>query len=330
MSQTAECALRPLYHKPVPQAIEGPAGHEQIDGGTPTSRARKAESLFRSAGPRSRNTISAISLSGPVIMVSMSPQCYTPMESELTLVVCSQHPRRVAKEICGLVGIAEFSFLPLKPCTLHDYYFDTPGGELGLRQWALRVRRIGREHWITLKGPPSSSESGLVERAEIEVRWSPDALPLLRHRLASIGIRLNPLLFDPLDPLGSLNKAGLKMAQRRDTRRQVRGVHLGHHKPLLAELAIDEVTYRWPRGEVIHYEVEIEANSRDGIRAVEALAGHLVMRFKGSLRKWAYSKLATGRAIEELLATGALADMVNRSKALKPAAYDLIDTHLRL
>lgn len=51
---------------------------------------------------------------------------------------------------------------------LDNRYFDTADGHLAGKRYALRVRRIGRKHWLTLKGPADPKRSPLA-RGEWEV-----------------------------------------------------------------------------------------------------------------------------------------------------------------
>jgi hypothetical protein len=98
----------------------------------------------------------------------------------------------------------------------------------------------------------------------------------------------------------------------------------GRGEAPVAELAVDEVAYQLPAGTVRLLEVEVEAKGPGGLATVEALLGALAQAFPHELRPWPYGKLATGRAVERLLAAGRLQGLLDDAGMLRPGAHDLL------
>jgi len=125
-------------------------------------------------------------------------------------------------------------------------------------------------------------------------------------------------------PRSALEAAGLRRVQERETRRRLR--HAGTGAPI-AELAIDEVTYRLAAGPVRHHEVEIEAKADAGTdylpRAVEALRA----QFGSALASSRHSKLAIGEAMARLLASPGGVGLMAGDR-LTPAGYARLDALL--
>ena len=197
-----------------------------------------------------------------------------------------------------------------------------------------QAREIGYAQWITLKGPSKETSWGGVERFEIEELWSKEALEEIIKELRKKkikGFRIPKESSDHSHPRGVLEKMGLKVIQDRHTQRHVRNIILSGEDqwPVLAELAIDSVTYHPEDGEIRHHEIEIEAKIRDGKTAVKAVAESLLEKNSDALKEWAHSKLATGKAIKHLSKKGALEGLIDSNNNLKPSAYDKIDGYLK-
>jgi hypothetical protein len=96
----------------------------------------------------------------------------------------------------------------------------------------------------------------------------------------------------------------------------------------VAELTVDDVGYRLPAGTARLLEVEVEAKGSGGLETVQALLEALAEGFPGELRPWPYGKLATGRAVEQLLAEGRLEGLLGPDDRIRPAAHELLDEFL--
>ncbi len=75
--------------------------------------------------------------------------------------------------------------------------------------------------------------------------------------------------------------------------------------------------------------LEIEARRRDGSAVLKTMTESLISMYGPVLRRWDYSKLATSKAIEQLLLDRALDGLLDNHNHLKPAAHDPIDAYLR-
>ena len=137
--------------------------------------------------------------------------------------------------------------------------------------------------------------------------------------------------FDRVHPLDVMTNLGLEVIQDRETQRQVRNVMpMGQEgEAILAELAIDSVVYHFNDKAIRHHEVEIEAKARDGSTVLRTVIESLIATYGPALQRWDYGKLATGKAIEELLNEGALEGLLDINNHLKPGAYDRIAGFLR-
>ena len=125
------------------------------------------------------------------------------------------------------------------------------------------------------------------------------------------------------EPLADLAGLGLHPTQTRHTTRIPRDVlERGADGGPVAELTVDDVAYQLPAGTARLLEVEVEAKGAGGLETVQALLGALAEVFPDDLRPWPYGKLATGRAVEQLLADGRLEGLLDPSARISPAAHD--------
>jgi hypothetical protein len=269
-----------------------------------------------------------------------------PREVEGVLVVSAEDPEGVAGRLAALEAVDRFDLVPRAPLRLRDTSLDTAGGDLGAARVTLRLREQDGRPLLTLKA--DALRSGLAaERLELEAPWSAEAL---RAALDELGRRGVPVGREgPGEPQGGrgpggraaarpgpgpaagaeaplevLAGLGLRPTQTRDTVRTPRDV-VERARPdagPVAELAVDDVGYRFRAGTVRLLEVEVEAKGPGGLATVQALLAALAEGFGGELRPWPWGKLATGRAAERLLAEGRLEGLLDPAGRLRPAAYD--------
>lgn len=225
------------------------------------------------------------------------------LEVEATLAVVGPDAAVVVDRIRHLTHLIGCALEPRPPQRLRDVYVDRGDGELRGAGAALRVRfpDAGRPV-LGLKAEMRRLEGGGVERRERERTWGPDAWRMLEAELERFGLSPPAIDLDAGDePLEALGRSGFDVVQDRETlRRPARLVRDGER---VAEIALDEVRYRFAGRELVHREVEVEAvgegpPARD---AVARAARELADRFAPALRRWDHSKLATGRALERLL-----------------------------
>ena len=250
-------------------------------------------------------------------------------ETESTLVVASENPEIILSRIEKIPSISGYQLLPGGDLTLNDHYFDNPSSDLSSRKWALRIRQIDEHSWIAAKGPSRETGPGIVERAEIELAWSPEAFDKLSDVLARHGLFLSGLRESGISkgPLEVLTDVGLIVIQRRQTVRTVRHVRSTEEDLILAELALDRVIYHFEGRILLHHEIEIEFKSKGAYSAAQYLTQYLLGLFPTELRKWRYGKLATGRAIEALVDQESFKESLS-DDYLKPASYVLIEKYL--
>lgn len=252
-------------------------------------------------------------------------------EIEIALLIGADDPAAVAGTIADRGGIADYSLRPRPLERLHDRHFDTPGRDLQTRRLALRIRERAGARWIALKSPRGMRDSGALEREEIELAWSPQALGRIVRELRRWSIALpDPPRDAGSDPIRVMARLGLEVVQERTTERQAWDV-TATARPAgrLAELAIDRVEYIFPARMARLYLVEVEVKGDGGERAVQAIANALLEQFGASLRRWPYGKLASGREVGELLAAGALEGLFGRDGTLTPKALDRLEARLR-
>ena len=216
---------------------------------------------------------------------------------------------------------------------LADRYFDLADGQLARARAAVRLRRVDSdagpaECLITLKGPALDRGVSSVRRFELESQWSPDALEAVFAGLDGLGIRLESPHVAPADrtdPERALAAAGFVAIQSRRTTRLAAELREGSTR--VADLVFDEVRYTIGRRTIVHREIEIEARGESGAERVEAIAAELAARHPGDLRPWPWSKVALGRALEELEERGEL-DALLAGDELSPEGYLAVEARL--
>jgi hypothetical protein len=230
------------------------------------------------------------------------------LEREVALLIVSPDAAAVADQVADLTAVAGFALTPGPTHEMHDLSLDTPGGLLAARRLSLRIRAIDTEQVVTLKGPARATPWGGVERLEMEDRW------------ALTG-------WFVVDVLRSL---GFGVVQSRETRRRLRRLTRPDDSTdyPLAEFAVDAVTFRLRDRCVTLHAIELEVKESAAVDAVAAAAAWLRARYGDVLRPWPYGKLATGRAIDALLAGGVLDPVLDANGAATPAAIDRIDAWL--
>ena len=249
-----------------------------------------------------------------------------PREVEGVLLVSADDQEAVGRKVAALERVDRFELRALATRRIRDTYLDTGDGVLGAAQVALRVRELDGRPLLTLKA--DAVRSGLAgERLELEAPWSAETLGVVLEELGRRGVRLPgpPAAAGAGEPLADLGTLGLRPTQVRETTRTPREVReRGRDAGPVAELTVDDVGYRLPAGTARLIEVEVEAKGSGGLETVQALLGALAEGFPGELRPWPYGKLATGRAVEQLLAAGRLEGLLGPDGRVRPAAHELL------
>jgi len=255
-----------------------------------------------------------------------------PREVEAALLICGEHPAETARSLAVLTEVDGYELQVLPSQNLHDVYFDTSDGRLGSEAIALRLRSVDGSWYITRKGPGRQVEPGTVDRSEIELPWSIEVLPRVLERELALGPSVEKpesAAKDP-DPVRSMQRRGLVVVQDRETHRQRRAV-IPAKRALgpVAELAIDDVTFKLSHRRVRLYEIELELKAPGEAGAVRAVVEALEQRYRSELRRWPYGKLPTGKALEALEKTGALGGLLGADGVLISGGCAGLEEYLR-
>jgi inorganic triphosphatase YgiF len=246
-----------------------------------------------------------------------------PREVEGVLLVRAGDQEAAGRRVAGLAAVDRFRLRPRPDQRIRDVYLDTGDGALAAARVAFRVRELDGRPLLTLKADPV--RSGLAAaRLELEAPWSAEALGavLAELRRRRIDLPEHPRGAGAGEPLADLGGLGLRPTQLRETTRTPRDVLDGDDP--VAELTVDDVAFLLPAGTARLLEVEVEAKGAGGLETVQALLAALAEGFPEELRPWPYGKLATGRAVERLLADGRLAGLLGPDGRVSPDAHDLL------
>jgi CYTH domain len=243
-------------------------------------------------------------------------------EYELVLMVSSRDPAVLLEKISALVSLGNYRLITRETENLRDVYFDTLDRSLSRRRLNLRLRYLTNVVRITLKQSPGLFTRNRNERRETELDWSFASISRILQEISGHGIRLESRDPGKNDPVDVLKKLGLEVIQDRETKRKPREV-VSVQGEILAELAIDSVTYHFDVANIMLDEVEIEAKSKNGREALDEVAKSLIVLFGSELQRWRSGKLSTGMKIEKLLRDGRLNGLIQKGR-LKQEAYDLL------
>lgn len=249
-------------------------------------------------------------------------------ETELKLAICSDSPQSLCEEIGQLKSIAGYDLSVQRSIRLRDRYLDTTDGAFSNRRWAIRIRTIGSNHYIAMKGPAVTNKYGILDRPEIEGKWSRDMLNEIAEQALEIGIELpsSDTTFNEHEPLSILTELGLSIVQDRETIRQIRLI-AGQKGDGAVEMALDHVKYQVQEHTINHFEIELESMSCSGEKIILSISQRLLGLYGNDLRKWSYNKFVLGWAIDKLLGQPDALDLVHNG-CLTPFAYDQIATML--
>jgi uncharacterized protein YjbK len=251
-------------------------------------------------------------------------------ETEATLVVVSERPEEVLAEIERLTSVGPYKLGPSRMLKFEDRYFDTVDRALSKNKWALRLRNIGSETRIALKGPSLNKDWGAVERLEIELSWDSRSVSKIFDEIASqeLGVTLPDNWQFSADPSKTLKSSGLQVIQHRNTIRRLKEVLIEKSGYVVAELALDSVVYLLAHGKVLHVEVEIETKDYGDSNATKTVLEFLTRLYGSELLPWPHSKLVTGEAMEILTQQARLGDRFQRA-LLARGDYRMIDGYIK-
>ena len=236
----------------------------------------------------------------------------------------------VLNQLTSLRSILDYRLEPGPPKTIRDIYFDTADGLLRKRETNVRIREIGDAFFISTKWGAKRTLKGATLRKEVEVPWSERALRgLIKNLKLELGRGLPLLQFSEATPIESMEAIGLHMIQDRETKREVRNISSGLKPTLvLAELAIDRVTYRIGNHKASIFEVEVEEKAKKSSPVVRDVTKALLQAFQPALQKWSQGKLLTGLAIQRILETEPVDNLLDHDR-VRPEAFNRIDQTAR-
>lgn len=164
----------------------------------------------------------------------------------------------------------------------------------------------------------------------MELPWSYDSAHLVAKNLRLRTPAVSISQFQGIPVSRTLAAMGLEVIQKRQTRRDARNIiRRGMSPPsILAELAIDTVTYTFKKTKIVLYEVEIEAKAPGGLSAVREIANELLSRHRPYLQQWSHGKFVTGLAIMKLLKSKRFRPYVVGPE-LKPGAFPIIERTIK-
>lgn len=252
-------------------------------------------------------------------------------EVELSLVITADDPEAVLRRLARLREVGLYVLRARGSEQIVDRYFDTPDGALQEKRLALRLRALGATTLIGVKGPRRSTSTRTEDRLEQERPFSAEAVDELRRRIGLPRPAAASTEADSSDPDAFLEALlGVRVIQRRETVRLLRDVFDSREAsgPVLAKLSLDRVRFEVADHDVRHYEIEVEAKRTGrGTNAARDIAAELMARYPDELAEWPHGKLPTGKAIEELLIGGELAELAPDG-TLTARAYEQIRRYL--
>jgi len=236
----------------------------------------------------------------------------------------------VLNQLTSLPSILNYRLEPGPSKTIRDTYFDTSDEYLRKRGTNVRIREMGGAFFISTKWGARRTLRGATLRKEVEVPWSERALrSLIKNLNLELGRGLLWRQFSEAAPIESMEAIGLHMIQDRETKREVRNISPGLKPTLvLAELAIDRVTYRIGNHKALIFEVEVEEKAKKSSSVVRDVTRALLQAYQPALQKWSQGKLVTGLAIQRLLETEPVDDLLDHDR-LRPEAFNRIDQTVR-
>ena len=234
------------------------------------------------------------------------------------------------KEIAGMRYVLKYDLRPNIPRTIHDTYYDTGENSLRKRKITLRTRRLAGTLLISSKSDIRKVSGNIIRRREIEVPWSYDSVRLLAKNLRLRTPAVSISEFQRIPASRTLAAMGLEAIQERQTRRESRNIFRRgmSSTSILAELAIDTVTYTFKKIKVGLHEVEIEAKAPGGLPIIRKIAIELISRHRPYLQQWSHGKFVTGLAIMKLLKTKRFRTHLVDGE-LKPGAFQLIERMIK-
>ena len=94
----------------------------------------------------------------------------------------------------------------------------------------------------------------------------------------------------------------MEVLQERHTNRLTKEIICA--QMVIAELAVDEVKYKFTYRDVVHREIEIESKSPSGDEKISIISKYFLQKYPNALSIWMPSKLEFGLALQDLIDSG--------------------------
>ena len=246
-------------------------------------------------------------------------------ESEIALII-KNNSDRIRNEISRTQHVSEYDLKPQPSQVIQDTYYDTKERFLREKRVTLRIRRMDDTLLLSTKSDIRRIAGDIIQRREMERPWSYASIRLLARNLKLYIPIMSSSKFQSLPVSRVLATMGLEVIQERRTRRELRDIVIRDTIPvsILAELAIDHVTYDFGDISVGLSEIEVEAKAARSIPKVRDIADALVSKYSPSLQQWFHGKFVTGLVIQKLLKTKAFRSSLGNGD-LGPEAFRLIE-----
>lgn len=253
-----------------------------------------------------------------------------PQEIETVFVVCSNNPQETFKKIEDILFIANCKLENKKTQILHDFYFDDEKKQLQAKKLALRLRFIDETCLIALKGESKSRSLGSIERLELEFAWSAESLGKILKEISYPEIDFNDVNYEKnANPRDLLKKLGFGIIQERKTIRNAKNILCGNGI-LIGEIASDLTIYSFNSVEIHIFEIEIESKDKNELSTLEVFISRFEKLFLKEIQRWKYTKLETGKALESLISTTPVTELVNENKIITLNGYKKIESYLTI
>ena len=195
-------------------------------------------------------------------------------EKEITLVIYSEKSEIISNEISHLNQIGEYTLSETQVKNIVDVSFDTDNKQLFQKHMSLRIRKINGQCLFTLKSNPKFDMAGIVKRDELEFEWQLSSFDTLVDALVKSGVELPYNYAFDLDWYKSMRSLGMEVLQERHTNRLAKEIICA--QIVIAELAVDEVKYKFTYRDVVHREIEIESKSPSGDEKISIISKHFL------------------------------------------------------
>jgi inorganic triphosphatase YgiF len=164
----------------------------------------------------------------------------------------------------------DYLFSPVSTAEIHDTYLDTEDLLLMKNGASLRCRKEGKNLNVTFKSNSRFNASSIT-RDEIEQAVDEKMFEALLHRGKP------PSFVMPI-VRRIIGGRSLKQVLEIENRRQIRGIQRTNGV-MMAELCLDQVTFRREGRESTLNGIEIEVKGEGTVSDLEALTSHLQSRF---------------------------------------------------